>query len=107
MKALVASVAFMALGSGCSATMYRLEARSTARPSLPADCPVRVLHIPPAAHEELGVLSRIVDGALTEEAFLQHVRPQVCGVGGNAVLVRLEGPGIYAGGVILYINDVQ
>jgi hypothetical protein len=91
------------VGAGCA--MYRFEANSmSTRTPLSTDCSVTVLHTPPAPpFEELGVIHRNVDAATNAEVFGWHVRSDVCRAGGNAVLARLEGSGIYAGGVVLYV----
>lgn len=95
------------LMAGCSvAFLMTVTATKPLQPK-PANCDFEIVGVPPASgYEEIATLSQS-GGATTSDpsTFKEKIRADVCRVGGDLVVYRINGLGDFLGGSVMRKSD--
>lgn len=108
------ALALAAAAAACAAPIrYDFTRTTTANATVrPADCQIELFTAPPGKpYVELGVLDwhrrELSKRAYNAADFMRAVRPQVCGVGGNAVLAEVNDDGAYVRGTVIRLHQAD
>src|SRR5258708_1449226 len=98
----ISTVAAAALLAGCGITYRYRSTTSVAAAPKPPTCQFDVLSMPPdKPYDQIGILKAGDPAAADPEVFADVVRAKVCEAGGDAVVAKVNGLGVYIEGSVI------
>ena len=99
-----ASLLLACVSTACGGNIAYATSVTTAKPTLakPTDCDFQILSTTPNGnYDELATLSSTGAECTEPNAFRKAIHEEVCLLGGDAVVAKINNEGVYTGGTVL------